>query len=54
MHSISEAGYSPDAAAATRDKFVVISGCSVGGKSSLLTELAARVFALSPSRGGRS
>jgi predicted ATPase len=43
-----EDGYSPAKVAAARDFFVVISGCSGGGKSSLMHELAAdgyRVFA---------
>jgi predicted ATPase len=39
-----EADYSPDAAAKARDWLVVISGCSGGGKSTLLAELAARGF----------
>jgi predicted ATPase len=44
MHSISEGDYAPNAAAAARDWFVVISGCSGGGKSSLLAELGGRGF----------
>ncbi len=44
MHRISETDYSPDAADAARERFVAISGCSGGGKSSLLAELAARGF----------
>jgi predicted ATPase len=39
-----EADYLPQAAAVARDRFVVISGCSGGGKSSVLAELAARGF----------
>ncbi len=39
-----EAYYSPDAAAGARDRFVVISGGSGGGKSTLLAEMAARGF----------
>jgi predicted ATPase len=37
-----ESLYSPEAVAAARDRFVVITGCSGGGKSSLLAELARR------------
>jgi predicted ATPase len=44
MHNISEDRYAPNAAAAARDWFVAISGCSGGGKSSVLAELAARGF----------
>jgi predicted ATPase len=36
--------YSPAAVAAARDYFVVISGCSGGGKSSLLRELSNRGY----------
>jgi predicted ATPase len=39
-----EADYSPEAVAAARDRLVVISGCSGGGKSMLLDALAARGF----------
>ena len=39
-----EDGYSPAKVAAARDYFVVISGCSGGGKSSLIHELAARGY----------
>lgn len=39
-----EGDYSPDAAAEARHWFVAISGCSGGGKSTLLEELGARGF----------
>jgi predicted ATPase len=39
-----EADYSPKAATEARDWFVAISGCSGGGKSSLLAELERRGF----------
>src|SRR5579872_2042925 len=39
-----EDAYSPAAVAAARDYFVVISGCSGGGKSSLMHELSGRGY----------
>jgi predicted ATPase len=39
-----ETGYDPAKAHAAAEKFVVITGCSGGGKSSLLAELAARGY----------
>jgi predicted ATPase len=39
-----EDGYAPGNVAAARDFYVVISGCSGGGKSSLMRELADRGF----------
>jgi len=39
-----EDGYAPAKVAAVREYFVVISGCSGGGKSSLLRELAERRY----------
>ncbi len=39
-----ESAYSIDAMAAARDFFVVLSGCSGGGKSTLLAELGRRGF----------
>jgi predicted ATPase len=36
--------YDPARAAAARERYVVISGCSGGGKSALLTELTARGY----------
>jgi predicted ATPase len=41
---VDESAYSIDAMAAARDFFVVLSGCSGGGKSSLLAELGRRGF----------
>ena len=41
---ILENGYSPSAVTAARDYFVVISGCSGGGKSSLMRELSDRGY----------
>ena len=41
-----EQEYQPQIVAQKRDKFVVLSGCSGGGKSSLLAELGRRGFAI--------
>jgi predicted ATPase len=41
---MTETGYDPAKAQAAAEKFVVITGCSGGGKSSLLGELAARGY----------
>jgi predicted ATPase len=41
-----EAAYRPEDVVAKRHRFVVLSGCSGGGKSSLLTELGRRGFAI--------
>ena len=43
--------YDPTSAAADPDRFVVITGCSGGGKSTLLGELARRGFATFPEPG---
>jgi len=40
--TVLEDGYLPDSVGQAKDKFVVLSGCSGGGKSSLLSALAAR------------
>jgi predicted ATPase len=41
---LDEDDYSPALLAAARERFIVISGCSGGGKSSLVNELARRGF----------
>jgi predicted ATPase len=46
-----EAQYDPAKAQAAADKFVAITGCSGGGKSSLLAELAARGYRTFPEPG---
>lgn len=51
MLGSSETGYLPDTVYAARDRFVVISGCSGGGKSALLAELDARGFRTFPEPG---
>lgn len=43
--------YDPALAGAASDRFVVITGCSGGGKSTLLAELARRGFAVFPEVG---
>jgi predicted ATPase len=42
--AVLEDGYRPDSVGQAKDKFVVLSGCSGGGKSSLLSALAARGY----------
>lgn len=46
-----EAAYNPALAETATDRFVVITGCSGGGKSTLLAELARRGFAVFPEAG---
>jgi len=46
-----EHAYDPTLAEAAADRFVVITGCSGGGKSTLLAELARRGFAVFPEAG---
>ena len=46
-----EDAYAPSAAALDVDRFVVITGCSGGGKSTLLAELARRGFSTFPEAG---
>jgi predicted ATPase len=41
-----EQEYQPEIVAAKRDQFIVLSGCSGGGKSSLLAELGRRGYAI--------
>ena len=48
---MTEAAYDPAKAQGTREKFVAITGCSGGGKSSLLAELAARGYRTFPEPG---
>lgn len=48
---MTEAQYDPAKAQAAPEKFVVITGCSGGGKSSLLSELAARGYRTFPEPG---
>jgi predicted ATPase len=48
---MTEAQYDPAKAQAAAEKFVVITGCSGGGKSSLLNELAARGYRTFPEPG---
>ena len=43
--NLSESDYRPEAAAAASGRFIVISGCSGGGKSSLIDELSRRGYA---------
>ncbi len=43
--------YDPSAASLDTDRFVVLTGCSGGGKSTLLAELARRGFAAFPEAG---
>ncbi len=47
----SEAAYDTAAAERDVDRFIVITGCSGGGKSTLLAELAGRGFAVFPEAG---
>jgi predicted ATPase len=42
--NISECDYRPESVTAARERFIVISGCSGGGKSSLVEELAQRGY----------
>ena len=49
--SIAESDYRPEAVTGAADRFVVISGCSGGGKSSLVEELARRGYATVPEPG---
>lgn len=42
---LTEAAYDPAAAERDTDRFVIVTGCSGGGKSTLLAELARRGFA---------
>ncbi len=46
-----EEAYEPARAARKADRFVVVTGCSGGGKSTLLAELARRGFAVFPEAG---
>ena len=48
---MTEAAYDPAKAQGAREKFVAITGCSGGGKSSLLAELAARGYRTFPEPG---
>lgn len=47
----SEAAYDPVAAEQATDRFVVVTGCSGGGKSTLLAELERRGFGTFPESG---